>query len=117
QPPVPDPGSPTTGPQFPTADPQPPKTRSWGDIKLSNVIPNLNSIFDEKQVAQQADEPELLSGDEREAFSHEELLAQWHAFADKLKAGNKINLFTLMTANVPQLLPDCQIGVVVENAI
>ncbi|MBK1439479.1 DNA polymerase III subunit gamma/tau [Parapedobacter sp. ISTM3] len=111
----------------PVADPQPPvtdrpspdsqKKRSWGAVKLSNVIPDLNTIFDDKQAAAQTDEPELLTGDEREPFSHDELLKHWHAFADKLKAENKINLFTLMTANPPQLLPDFQVGVVVENPI
>src|SRR5690606_38494103 len=63
------------------------------------------------------DEPTLLAGDAHEPFSHDELLSAWHAFADRLKGENKINLFTLMTANAPQLLADFQIGVVVENPI
>src|SRR5690606_30185815 len=37
--------------------------------------------------------------------------------ADKLKAENKINLYTLMTANAPELQPDFNIGVVIENPI
>lgn len=121
QPPTPRRRSPTTDPQPPVTDPRPPvtdiKTSSWGDVKLSNAIPDLTKIFDDKEAAAQADEPELLSGEEREPFSHDDLLKQWHAFADRLKSENKINLFTLMTANPPQLLADFRIGVVVENAI
>ena len=105
---------PTTVPE--TEKKQP--TRSWGEVKLGNSIPDLNKIFDEKQAdGAQADEPELLKGEECEPFSHDAFLEQWHAFADKLKAGNKINLFTLMTANAPQLLADFKVGVVVENPI
>ncbi|MFB2119855.1 DNA polymerase III subunit gamma/tau [Parapedobacter sp. 2B3] len=104
----------------PSADPRPPtpKARSWGDVKLSNAIPDLNTILaDKKEEARPTDEPELLSGTERQAFSHETLLQHWHALADKLKAENKINLFTLMTANAPELQPDFNIGVVIENPI
>ncbi|GGH04964.1 DNA polymerase III subunit gamma/tau [Parapedobacter pyrenivorans] len=115
QPPVTDVRVPASQP--PATEPSPKAVRSWGDVKLGNAVPDLNKIFDDKQTVAQSDEPELLNGEEREIFSPDELLEQWHAFADKLKAENKINLFTLMTANVPQLLPDFQIGVVVENPI
>src|SRR5690606_27889191 len=104
----------------PNADAQPtaPKARSWGNVKLSNVIPDLNNILADKQADEKTtDEPELLSGTERQPFDHELLLQHWHALADKLKAENKINLFTLMTANAPQLQPDFNIGVVIENPI
>ena len=104
----------------PNADAQPAalKPRSWGNVKLSNVIPDLNNILADKQVDEETtDEPELLSGTERQPFDYETLLQYWHALADKLKAENKINLFTLMTANAPQLQPDFQIGVVIENPI
>ncbi len=96
---------------------QAPAARSWGQVKLAGAIPNLNAIFDEKKGEEATDEPELLNGDERTPFTYDELLASWHAFADKLKAENKINLFTLMTANPPQLKADSQVGVVVENSI
>ncbi|HWK59169.1 MAG TPA: DNA polymerase III subunit gamma/tau [Parapedobacter sp.] len=104
----------------PNADAQPavPKTRSWGNVKLSNVIPDLNNILTDKSVDEEiTDEPELLSGTERQPFDHDLLLQHWHALADKLKAENKINLFTLMTANAPELQPDFKIGVVIENPI
>lgn len=100
------------------SNPPPAKSRSWGDVKLSNVIPDLNSILADKQTAEEpTDEPELLSGAERQAFSHETLLQHWHALADKLKTENKINLFTLMTAHAPELQSDFKIGVVIENPI
>src|SRR5690606_5868342 len=112
RPPVTDPRPPTTGHPSPT-----PKKVSWGEAKLNTAIPDLTKIFEEKQAVAEADEPELLMGSERETFSHDDLLREWHAFADQLKAVNKINLFTLMTANPPQLLADLQVGVVVENPI
>ena len=101
----------------PTGNPSP-KPRTWGDVKLSNVIPDLNNILADKPVDEvSTDEPELLQGTERQPFDHELLLQHWHALADKLKGENKINLFTLMTANAPQLQPDFKIGVVIENPI
>lgn len=111
---------PVPPPPPPSAEARPPapKPRSWGDVKLSSVIPDLNNILTDKPAEEEAtDEPELLSGTERQAFDHETLLQHWHALADKLKAENKINLFTLMTANTPQLQPDFNIGVVIENPI
>lgn len=101
----------------PTPPTPKPQTRSWGNVKLGNAIPDLNKVFDEKQAVAVADEPELLSGDAREPFEYEQLLQAWHAVADTLKAANKINLFTLMTANPPQALADFKVGVTVENPI
>ncbi|WP_353197387.1 DNA polymerase III subunit gamma/tau, partial [Parapedobacter defluvii] len=121
RPPVTDPQSPSTGHQSPSTDPRSPttntKTRSWGDVKLGNIIPDLNKVFEEKQEVAETDEPELLSGEAREPFNYDQLLKEWHAVADKLKTENKINLFTLMTANPPQLLADFKVGVTVENPI
>jgi len=94
-----------------------PQTRSWGNVKLGNAIPDLNKVFEEKQEEAGTDEPELLSGDAREPFSYDQLLKEWHAVADTLKAENKINLFTLMTANPPQAMADFKVGVTVENPI
>lgn len=93
------------------------QTRSWGEVKLGNIIPDLNKVFEAKQEVAEADEPELLNGEAREPFSYDQLLKEWHAFADKLKVENKINLFTLMTANAPQLLAEFKVGVTVENPI
>ena len=120
--PSPEPGNPlpTSGHRSPPPNPSSPvpKRRSWGDVKLSNVIPDLNNILADKPADEETtDEPELLSGTERQPFDHDALLGHWHALADKLKAENKINLFTLMTANAPELQPDFKIGVVIENPI
>ena len=94
------------------------KKRSWSDVKLNTIVPDLNNILTgKKEEAPSTDGPELLDGTERQAFDHETLLRHWHALADKLKAENKINLFTLMTANVPEIQPDFNIGVVIENPI
>ncbi|SFC74981.1 DNA polymerase-3 subunit gamma/tau [Parapedobacter composti] len=115
--PIPDHRSPTTDHRSPITDPQSPKKAAWGNVKLSAPIPDLNKIFDNQQADEETEEPQLLTGDEREPFSHDDLLKHWHAFADQIKAANRINLFTLMTANPPQLKDNFQIGVVVENPI
>jgi len=114
------PPPPATGrTQAPVAAPQPKVSngRGWGSVKLGNGIPDLSRIFEDKQQEEETTEPELLSGEARESFDYDQLLKEWHAVADKLKAENKINLFTLMTANPPQLLADDKVGVTVENSI
>lgn len=114
------PPPPATGrTQTPVAAPQPKVSngRGWGSVKLGNGIPDLSRIFEDKQQEEETTEPELLSGEARESFDYDQLLKEWHAVADKLKAENKINLFTLMTANPPQLLADDKVGVTVENSI
>ena len=93
------------------------KKTSWGNVKLGGAIPDLNRMLDDKKTEAESVEPELRGGEQREPFTYDELLKHWHAFADQLKTDNKINLFTLMTANAPKLLPDDQIEVIVENAI
>src|SRR5690606_17383053 len=56
------------------AQPSAAKARSWGSVKLSNVVPDLNTILAEKPAGDaKADEPELLSGSERQAFDYETL--------------------------------------------
>jgi len=89
---------------------------SWGQVKLGQLIPDLNKILDQEETVE-LDEVELRGGDDREPFSYDDLLREWHAFSDKLKAENRINLFTLMTANAPKLLPDGRVEVIVENTI
>lgn len=90
---------------------------SWGQVKLGHVIPDLSKIFDNEETEAGAVDVELQTGTAQEPFTEEDLLRQWQAFADQSKIENKINLFTLMTANAPKLLPDYRIEVMVENTI
>lgn len=90
---------------------------SWSNAKLGSSIPDLGKIFDVVAEDDKPDEPTLLEGDEFQTFTYDEFLAVWHVYADELKKDNKINLYTVMTANVPTLREDFQVEVIVENQI
>ncbi|WP_028296210.1 DNA polymerase III subunit gamma/tau [Olivibacter sitiensis] len=86
-------------------------------INLSPSAPSLHDVFSDKKENGAKDELEYIKGDERNPFNYDQFLQLWHAYADKLKAANKISLFTLMTANAPKLRDDFKIEVIVENTI
>ncbi|MEY5069154.1 MAG: hypothetical protein RLZ47_1016, partial [Bacteroidota bacterium] len=100
---------PITEPEKPAASV--PKTSFFTATPL---IPNLNDLA---SAPLEEEKPDYLRGDARQPFSAEMLLNRWNAFAEKAKKENKINLFTLMTANPPVLLDDYQIELNVENKI
>jgi len=100
---------PITEPEKPAASV--PKTSFFTATPL---IPNLNDLA---SAPLEEEKPDYLRGDARQPFSAEMLLNRWNAFAEKAKKENKINLFTLMTANPPVLLDNYQIELNVENKI
>lgn len=102
--------------QEPIAQPKV-KIPSFRDMKLSASVPSLNDVFKDKKETDPNAEPEYISGADRQAFTYDDFLKVWHAFADKAKAESKITLFTLMTANPPKLRDDFKVEVIVENAI
>jgi DNA polymerase-3 subunit gamma/tau len=85
-----------------------------GLFNSSPLIPNLNELV---SAPLEEDKPSYLTGDACDAFSAEMLLNRWNAFAEKAKKENKINLFTLMTANPPVVLENFQIELNIENKI
>ncbi len=85
-----------------------------GLFNSSPLIPNLNELV---SAPLEEDKPSYLTGDACDAFSAEMLLNRWNAFAEKAKKENKINLFTLMTANPPVVLENFQIELSIENKI
>ena len=89
---------------------------SLKNIKISSSVPTLNSVFDEKQKEENED-PSYIHGTDREEFTEADFKHYWKLLADRLKAENKISLFTLMTANPPKLLPNRNIEVVVANGV
>ena len=92
-----------------------PTFKAWGNIKTSNALPNLNTIFDEKS-GSDSDEPALVEGSEYLEVTQNAFLSKWNFFAEKLKADNKITLYTIMTASTPTL-NGVTIEVEVENAV
>ncbi|MVZ67259.1 DNA polymerase III subunit gamma/tau [Sphingobacterium sp. DK4209] len=92
-----------------------PAFKAWGSFKTANSLPNLNTIFDEKKGGD-SDEPALVEGSEYLEVTQNVFLSKWNFFAEKLKADNKITLFTIMTASTPTL-NGVKIEVEVENAV
>lgn len=92
-----------------------PAFKGWGNFKPANSLPNLNTIFDEKKTSD-SDGPELVEGSEYLEVTQNAFLSKWNIFAEKLKADNKITLFTIMTASTPTL-NGVTIEVEVENAV
>ncbi|WP_207427791.1 DNA polymerase III subunit gamma/tau [Pedobacter sp. SYSU D00535] len=83
---------------------------------IPSIIPSLNDLSG-STAKEENDEPQVISGDSREPFTANDLLREWNSYAEEIKRQGKINLFTLMTANSPTLLPNFQIEVVIENKI
>ncbi|OOG16229.1 DNA polymerase III subunit gamma/tau [Sphingobacterium sp. CZ-UAM] len=98
----------------------PPKVKKggWGASASAIIpsLPDLNTIYDNNSVAKEGDEPELIRGTEQREVSFNQFIAIWNAYAEQLKAENKINLYTMMTATQPRL-NGTLIEIDVENAV
>ncbi len=79
-----------------------------------SLIPNLNDLSRPSEVAED-DAPKYISGENREHFEPNDMLAAWNEYAEEIKHSGKINLFTLMTSNAPVLLDNYLIEVLIEN--
>ncbi|MBB6239727.1 DNA polymerase-3 subunit gamma/tau [Pedobacter sp. AK013] len=81
---------------------------------ISTLIPSLNDL---ERIAQGDDDegPKKVTGDAREAFSYDRLLEVWNAFTQKMKAADKINLFTILNNFAPTLLNPELIEISVES--
>ncbi|WP_412467748.1 DNA polymerase III subunit gamma/tau [Pedobacter sp. KLB.chiD] len=80
----------------------------------SMLIPSLND-FD--RIAQEEEDkgPKKATGEAREPFSYDRLLEVWNAFTQKMKAADKINLFTILNNFAPKLLNPELIEISVES--
>ena len=94
-----------------------PSTTSWGQIKLGGGLGSLDLNNLAVQEEEDDEETALLTGTQFEPIQMDTLLSHWHAIADQYKAENKINIFTMMTANPPRLAQDHQIEITLENTI
>lgn len=70
-----------------------------------------------ERVAQGDDDdgPKKVTGDARESFSYDRLLEVWNAFTQKMKATDRINLFTILNNFAPTLLNPQLIEISVES--
>ncbi|WP_367208839.1 DNA polymerase III subunit gamma/tau [Sphingobacterium sp. R2] len=98
----------------------PPKVKKggWGASASAIIpsLPNLNTIYDNNTVAKEGDEPELIRGSEQRDVSYGQFIAVWNSYAEQLKAENKINMYTMMTAMQPRL-NGVLIEIDVENGV
>ncbi|WP_333626340.1 DNA polymerase III subunit gamma/tau [Sphingobacterium siyangense] len=98
----------------------PPKVKKggWGASTAAIIpsLPDLNTIYDNNAVAKEGDEPELIRGSEQRDVSFGQFIAVWNSYAEQLKAENKINLYTMMTAMQPRL-NGVLIEIDVENGV
>jgi len=98
----------------------PPKVKKggWGAAASAIIpsLPDLNTIYDNNSVAKEGDEPELIRGTEQREVSFNQFIVIWNAYAEQLKAENKINLYTMMTTTQPRL-KGTLIEIDVENGV
>jgi len=61
------------------------------------------------------DGPKYVFGEEKEPFTHEELMVLWKEYTQKIKNENKINFYTILTTNEPVLTKPHEITVLITN--
>jgi DNA polymerase-3 subunit gamma/tau len=77
------------------------------------LIPSLTSL--EKMAHGEEDkEPKYVFGEDKELFNYEQLMILWKEFTKKSLEEHKINLYTLLTSNDPEL-NGSEITVLIEN--
>lgn len=104
----------------PTKAPEPDKKsfssgKGWGSFKSSVAVPSLATVFEEKS-AEEEQEADLIQGNEFREVTFNDFISKWNTLAEKLKAENRITLYTIMTANEPRL-EGYVIEVDVENMV
>lgn len=84
--------------------------------KAATLIPSLNGI-EKKAEGEEGDEPKYITGDDREAFTLEQLTFYWNQYTNMVKDANKINIYTLMSTSAPILESQEEIMVHIEHKL
>lgn len=79
-------------------------------------IPSLKDIGSTAETALDEEDP-YEKGEGKQDFSFDDFLKHWHAFAARVKAEGKMNLFTIFSSEAPKMLRPYVFEVVVENKI
>ncbi len=87
----------------------------WGTVKSRLNVPDLNAIFEEKK-EEETDEVKLVEGDLQQKIDPVVFKEKWRGFAERLRAENRITLYTIMTSGEP-VLEGNVIKIGVENRI
>lgn len=93
---------------------KPTPSKGWGAMPAKKLLPDLNTILDQKDEEEQ--ENELLQGSEFAEVETEDFLKKWNAYAEFVKQENKITLYTIMSSSTP-ILKGNMIEVEVENMV
>jgi DNA polymerase-3 subunit gamma/tau len=78
------------------------------------LIPSLTALTNAAGGIE-SDEPKFVFGEDKEPFTHEELMVLWKEYIQKIKEENKINFYTILTTNDPELTSPEQITVSITN--
>jgi len=86
-----------------------PLTKSTGSL-----IPSLTDFNSNNNLDGEENEPQLVKGNEKQAFTKEQFMVYWQQYIQKAKKDDKIHLFTLLSSNEP-IVDGFNITVLVEN--
>lgn len=90
------------------------KPNPLGNMAGGTLIPSLTALTN-AEGGIVSDEPKFVFGEEKEPFTHEELMVLWKEYIQKIKEENKINFYTILTTNDPELTSPEQITVCITN--
>jgi len=85
-----------------------------GNMAGGTLIPSLTALTNAAGGIE-SDEPKFVFGEDKEPFTHEELMVLWKEYIQKIKEENKINFYTILTTNDPELTSPEQITVSITN--
>jgi len=90
------------------------KPNPAGNMTGGTLIPSLTALTNTAG-GLESNEPKFVFGEDREPFTHEELMVLWKEYVQKIKEENKINFYTILTTNDPELTGPEQITVSITN--
>jgi DNA polymerase-3 subunit gamma/tau len=89
------------------------KPQQAGSSAGSTLIPSLTALA-KMAHGEEDNEPKYIFGDDKDGFNYEQLMVLWKQFTTKAMEEHKINLYTLLTSNHPEL-NGSEITVLIEN--
>ncbi|MGY0040312.1 DNA polymerase III subunit gamma/tau [Pedobacter sp. NJ-S-72] len=90
------------------------KPNSAGNMTGGTLIPSLTALTNAAGGIE-SDEPKFVFGEDKEPFTHDDLMVLWKEYTQKIKEENKINFYTILTTNDPELTSPEQITVSITN--
>jgi DNA polymerase-3 subunit gamma/tau len=90
------------------------KPNAMGAGAGSTLIPSLTALTSASGEIE-SDEPKYVFGEDKEPFTHDDLMVLWKEYIQKTKEENKINFYTILTTNEPVLTKPHEITVHITN--